>query len=194
MGKRDDLKGRTLKGGMSDPLINMEEGDNAKFLATALAIEKLGRVKKVDFTNYEECSQRIEEYFQFMIQQDQKPTMTGLAMALGVDRSRLYEILKDQPTCRGRKEGYTHCIATPQVRELIQGCVRIMTNLWEDYMLNGKINPASGIFIGKNFYGMRDEVEHVVKATENPVDNYSAEDIASRYISSESSSKKQKDT
>jgi hypothetical protein len=37
-----------------------------------------------------------------------------------------------------------------------------MEQLWENYMQNGKINPVSGIFLGKNHYGMQDKTEYVV--------------------------------
>ena len=178
-----------IKGAVND-MSMAEAGDNAKYLASALTIHEMGRQKKVDWTNYDEVYERVMAYFNLMIENDQKPTFTGLAMALGTNRQGLLDVRLDRPTARGRAEGYTHHQATPEVIELIRGCVDIMANLWEDYMQNGKINPASGIFIGKNFYGMRDQVDHVVATKENPVDNYDAEDIASRYISDESSSEK----
>ena len=31
--------------------------------------------------------------------------------------------------------------------------------MWEDYMQNGKINPVSGIFLGKNHFGYKDQTE-----------------------------------
>jgi hypothetical protein len=32
-----------------------------------------------------------------------------------------------------------------------------MELLWEDYMLNYKIHPTAGIFLGKNNFGYKDE-------------------------------------
>ena len=168
----------------------IEEGDNAKFLSTAMIVMEKGR-NRCDLTNYDETLERIQWYFDLMIERDQKPTVTGLAQAIGVNYHKLSEIRQNKPSGMGNHPfyGHTESFAPPEVRELIQQAYNIMHNLWEDYMMNGKINPASGIFLGKNFYGMKDEVEHTVSVKENPLDAYSAEDIASRYLNDESSFK-----
>lgn len=178
-------KGGIRKGSVSDPFVNLEPGDNSKFLMTALAVKEIGKTK-VDLTDAEAVTERIRQYFELMTERDQKPTMTGLAMALGYRRQRLYEIQNNLPIggLHGNAAtfyGHTENPTPPHVREIICQALELMTTLWEDYMQNGKINPASGIFIGKNFYGMKDEVEHVVSAPNNPLDNYSAEDIAEKY-------------
>ena len=47
-----------------------------------------------------------------------------------------------------------------------------LEQLWEYYMQNGKINPVSGIFLGKNNFGYVDKTEHVIepRATLNESD------------------------
>lgn len=51
-------------------------------------------------------------------------------------------------------------------------------------MLNGKINPVSGIFIGKNHFGYTDKQE-VVVTPNNPLGEQTAtEEIEQRYIES----------
>ena len=57
-----------------------------------------------------------------------------------------------------------------------------MEILWENYMQNGKINPVSGIFLGKNNFGYVDKQEHVLTPTANSDADYSAEDIRKRYL------------
>ena len=55
-----------------------------------------------------------------------------------------------------------------------------MSVLWEEYMQNGKINPASGIFLGKNNYGYKDVQDIVVKPSlENEMQT--VEEIDNRY-------------
>ena len=34
--------------------------------------------------------------------------------------------------------------------------MQVLEELWVDYMMNGKVNPTSGIFIGSNHFGYRD--------------------------------------
>lgn len=46
--------------------------------------------------------------------------------------------------------------------EIIQRTCRNMELLWEQLMLNGKTNPVSGIFMGKNNFGYQDKQEHVL--------------------------------
>jgi len=45
-------------------------------------------------------------------------------------------------------------------------------------MLNGKINPVSGIFLGKNHYGYVDKVDYVVQAKPT----MSEDDLLDRYL------------
>jgi hypothetical protein len=57
----------------------------------------------------------------------------------------------------------------------------VLEALWEDYMQNGKINPVSGIFIGKNHFGYQDKQE-VVLTPNNPLgEHQSAEQLADEY-------------
>lgn len=163
-------------------LVPVEDGDNTKYLTTAMIVMEMGK-NRCDLTDYEQTEDRIKQYFALMAERDQKPTITGLSQAFGINPKTLYEIRHNLPTGRGSKDfGYKESFVPERVRELINQAYYVMQNLWEDYMMNGKINPASGIFLGKNFYGMKDEVEHTVALKENPLDNYSAEDIATRYL------------
>jgi hypothetical protein len=57
-----------------------------------------------------------------------------------------------------------------------------MEILWENYMQNGKINPVSGIFLGKNNFGYQDKTEMVVTPNTNSDTDYSVEDIRKRYL------------
>ena len=57
-----------------------------------------------------------------------------------------------------------------------------MEILWENYMQNGKINPVSGIFLGKNNFGYQDKTEYVVTPNTNSDNDYNAEDIRKRYL------------
>ena len=58
-----------------------------------------------------------------------------------------------------------------------------MEILWENYMQNGKINPVSGIFLGKNNFGYQDKTEYVLTPNTQTDADYSAEDIRARYLS-----------
>ena len=57
-----------------------------------------------------------------------------------------------------------------------------MEILWENYMQNGKINPVSGIFLGKNNFGYQDKTEYVVTPNVNNDSDFNADDIKKRYL------------
>ena len=55
-----------------------------------------------------------------------------------------------------------------------------MELLWENYMQNGKINPVSGIFLGKNNFGYQDKQEMVLTPNTNNEPDYDIDAIKKR--------------
>ena len=150
-----------------------EPGDNSKYVKFTLQV---GTLPSIDLHNPEMVQNRIEEYFTMCWENDMKPAVSGLGLALGLDRRRLWEIktgnfVYSSPAGR----------LPPAVMDSVKKAYYLMENLWENYMQNGKVNPIAGIFLGKNNYGYLDKVEHVVTAKTDDHD-YNAEDIAKRYL------------
>ena len=75
--------------------------------------------------------------------------MIGMANWLGVHRDTVHQWKT------GATRSNTHY-------DLIKKAIDILEELWVDYMQNGKINPASGIFLGKNMFGYKDQQDLVV--------------------------------
>jgi hypothetical protein len=155
-----------------------EAGDNQRYMAVGL---QLYQMEKVDLNNPQEVKDRIAEYFRLYAEADMKPTVTGLGMALGVDRRRLWEIAS------GNYRDKTQAALPFETQDAIKKAYDFLGNLWENYMQNGKINPVSGIFLGKNNFGYQDK-QDVVITPNNPESDYSAQDIASRYTLPETTS------
>ena len=157
---------------LTDAALNVEDGDNTKYL---MANVELMNMPDIDIKNPEEVKQRINDYFKLYATFDMKPTVAGLGMALGLDRRRLWEI----------KTG-NHTTSTPklplEVEDSIKKAYKLMENLWETYMNSGKINPVSGIFLGKNNFGYQDKQEWVVTPNNNQPSDYDADDIRKRYL------------
>jgi hypothetical protein len=148
-----------------------EPGDNAKYIGVSL---QLFNLPSIDLHKPELVQARLSEYFQIHIDADLKPTVAGMAMALGIDRRRLWEIKtgvqdrnQDLPTL---------------TRDSIKKAYDFLETLWENYMHNGKINPVSGIFLGKNNFGYQDKQDIVVTPNTHNDSDYSAEDIRARYL------------
>lgn len=85
--KRNNPNGIGLPASKSS--LMLEDGDNAKFTSMNLHFMNLS---KIDLHDEKAVQDRLNEYFDFMIQNDMKPSVSGMAMALGLDRRRLWEI------------------------------------------------------------------------------------------------------
>lgn len=137
----------------------------------------------IDLTDVEQVQDRINFYFQLVTGNGNRPTVAGLGLALnGMSRQQLWEIR----TGNYRRESPT--LGLPKtVSDAIKKAYKIMEELWENYMQTGRINPVSGIFLGKNNFGYQDK-QDVVITPNNPDSDYSAQDIASRYTLPETTS------
>ena len=160
---------------LTDAALNVAPGDNTKYV---LLGAKLFNLPPIDLKDPEQVSNRLNEFFQIHAEADMKPTVSGMGMALGLDRRRLWEIKT------GAKVGGTTPIDLPTPTLVsIKRAYEYMEILWENYMQNGKINPVSGIFLGKNNFGYQDKTEYVLTPKVNDDSNYDADDIRKRYLS-----------
>ena len=152
----------------SDAQLNMEPGDNARYVMFGMAIYNMD---PIDINNVQQVEQRIQDYFALCIQADMTPGVANFAMALGIVRHRLLEVVND---AEGRS------VVPSGVRSALKKAHAYMGSYWEQIMQNGKINPASGIFLGKNNFGYRDAVEHVVTPNIKTSDQIAPADLQRR--------------
>ena len=160
---------------LTDAALNVEDGDNTRFL---MANIELMNMPDIDVMDAGQVEQRINDYFKLYAKHDMRPTVAGLAMALGLDRRRLWEIKTGAPVGGTGKQHLP-----PETLDSIKKAYFLMENLWETYMNSGKINPVSGIFLGKNNFGYQDKTEYVLTPNQKTENDYDAEDIRKRYLS-----------
>ena len=147
--------------------VELPEGDNNKYTTFALA---LMRLPKIDLRDPKQMRERVGEYFQLCADFDMKPAVTALGLSLGMDRRRLWEV----------KNGQDYQGMPQESKDIIKMAYDSLEMLWESYMQNGKINPVSGIFLGKNNFGYKDQQEYVV--TPNTMgEDESPDVIAAKY-------------
>ena len=158
---------------------NLDAGDNAKFLSVNMA---LFNMPNIDMESESEVQQRLSDYFALYANADMKPTVAGMALCLnGMRRQQLWAIVNDAPTGGA---GYKAALP-PEVANTIKKSYILMENMWENYMNSGKINPVSGIFLGKNNFGYQDKTEYVLTPNTNTDNDYSADEIRERYIAAD---------
>lgn len=145
--RRDELRAQGIQPIKSNfGQENIEPGDNSRFLSHAMAVMNM---PPIDVSDVNQVERRIQEYMILCNDYDMKPTVKGFCNALRISRTTLFEWK------RGTYRANTH-------QEMICRAYDLLEELWENYMQNGKINPVSGIFLGKNNFGYADKQEYVL--------------------------------
>jgi len=142
-----------------------EPGDNARFVRHALVAWNL---PPIDISDAKQVENRIGEYLTYCAENDRKPQIVGMCNWLGIQRSTLNTWLN------GDYRGGTHS-------DIIKKAVSFIEEMWADYMQSGKMNPATGIFLAKNWYGYKD-VADVVVTPNNPMQDLDAEQARKHLI------------
>lgn len=132
--------------------MQLAPGEMGKMVQAQLDVASL---PPIDTTDPKQVEQRTDEYFKLCVIHEMKPGMAGWALALGVTS----ETLRTWGKGEHRNDGRSATIKRGKA---------LLEALWEQYMLNGKINPVTGIFIAKNNYGYRD-VQEVEVTPANPL-------------------------
>lgn len=104
------------------------------------------------FSSVEELNQEMSEYFDLCKETSTMPTVTSLALWLGVNRDTIYEHANNSnsPFSGSMKRTLTY-----------------LHSAMENGTLAGDINPVTYIFLSKNYFGMRDDKNITVTPTTN---------------------------
>jgi len=139
--------------------------DNSRFIRNALVSWFM---PPIDISDPEQVKQRIGEYFQHCMDNDRKPQIVGMCNWLGITRDTLNDWRN------GKYRAETHI-------DIIKKATSMIEEMWADYMQSGKLNPATGIFLAKNWYGYKD-VADVVVTPSNPLQDMAPDDAKKRLI------------
>ena len=101
-----------------------------------------------------------------------KPSVAGMALAFGVDRTTLWKWAN----------GVDSKTLPPESRNLIKKAYQLLNAQMENYMQNGKINPVAGIFLMKNNMGYADKQEVVLTPNQQLGEQVPAEDLEKKYL------------
>lgn len=161
---------------IGDNGLMLQEGDNTKILKVNMALMEM---PEIDLDDADAVRDRLIEYFGLYAQADMKPTVVGMAIALnGHSRQWLWAVARDG-AINGRGDTVR---LRPEVSNVIKKAYFMMENQWETYMNSGKINPVSGIFLGKNNYGYQDKTEYVLTPNSQQDNDYDPDSIRERYL------------
>ena len=158
--------------------LGQEPGDNTRIVQTNM---KFFDMPRVDLRDPEAVHERLVEYFRIYGEADLKPTVAGMAMCLGVDRRRLWDIKTGNYVNVG---GYKDLPS--ETVDLVKKAYDILETSMENYANAGKINPVMAIFMMKNHFGYQDKTEYVLTPNQQQASDYDADDIRKRYLSDSS--------
>ena len=174
---KEIVKQKRKPAGMAAALagdLGQEPGDNSKIVLTNM---KFFDMPRVDLHDPEAVRVRLGEYFQIYGEADLKPTVAGMAMCLGVDRRRLWDIKSGNYTNVG---GYKDL--PPETVDLVKKAYDILETSMESYANAGRINPVMAIFMMKNHFGYQDKTEYVLTPNQKQESDYDADEISKRYL------------
>lgn len=140
--------------------------DNKKYMES---VYTLWGLSKIDLDDAKQVEQRIGWYFGHCAEKGIKPSVAGLALALGIDRKTLY----------AWGEGYRRN-AQPHV-DLIKRARDAIICATEFYAQDGKMNPAIAIFLLKNHGGYTDAQQLTVEAKQQEFEERKMSDVLEEF-------------
>jgi len=146
---------------------NTEPGEISRMLSQTLTISSW---PPIDTDDADQVINRINQYHQYCVSQDMKPSVVGMAMAIGVDRTTLW-----------KWENGVESNKPLQVRNMLKKGREINELMLDQLMQNGKLNPVTGIFLLKNHHGYKDQ-QDVVITPNNPVDSMDPSQARQKYV------------
>lgn len=145
---------------------NIPPDDKQLIVHHNVEVWSLGKLK--DRNDEEEVRERIATYFSICEKNQQMPTIAGLALSLGIDRSTLWLWIDNK----------TGVIKNPAVLDTLKGVYNLIASQYEGMLTQGKIVPVSGFFLLQNNFGYKNQTDHVVVA--QPAEEPDTGEIAAR--------------
>lgn len=136
------------------PANKVNELDGQSYIGSSLhdlvQLRDMG-IPKTDF----ELTDRITQYFNFCIETNRRPGIEGLSLALGTSRQNFWK------WCNGdgskSQEWRNQCL---KARQTILAFIECVT-------MDGRLNPATSIFILKNWGGYQDCSNITIEQNQN---------------------------
>lgn len=131
-------------------------------------------MEELDLSDAEAVEQRFYDFLDLCDEHGLKPMVTGLAMAFGINRSQLTRIGQGDESVLARK-------LTAKSRHAVKKAYDFMQVSWEINLQTERGNPVKWLFLGKNYYGMRDQTEQVITRRDEGMALPAPEEVAAKY-------------
>lgn len=118
---------------------------------------------EIDTKDPEQLRDRTLQYLRYCMDNRVKPGNLGLYNAWGMTKEEVSNV-------RRREPGSSRC-------SVIKKSCQIMSQIREQLMSDGKINPVTGIFWQKNWDGLRDQQEVILEPKKQIEADQTPEDV-----------------
>ena len=138
----------------NSPVIGKEAGelfeseDDKKAFATRVITDMMEYMRVDRVKDDEDFIDRTEAYFTRCAKRGIRPTWEEFALCMGVTRSNLW----DWETGRSQRIS----------SDLVKRAKEFISSYDARAVSEGKLNPVAYIFRSKNYYGMKDQQEHIL--------------------------------
>lgn len=123
----------------------------------------------IDHSDPAQLKDRIQTYFDLCVEYERRPGAAGLATAIGVTRQALLNW----------RNGATR--PSSEHQQIMEKAFSVIDSMMEQFMLTGKVNPVSGIFLMANNHGYRQKVEVTAQVERPQLETLSRAELEQRY-------------
>ena len=150
-----------------DQQINAPPGTNADVVRMAMVYMTQ---PKCDLRDPVAVAERYNWYMTTCIENDDKPSVAGMALAFGYNRIHLLRV----------KDGLIKSVPEESCNTLKRAWDALEYAL-NKYMMDGRLNPIPALFLAKNNFGYKDQTESVI-IKKDPYESGNPEEIARKYL------------
>lgn len=117
----------------------------------------------------DEFEQRTIEFFEYCMNNGDRPTVEKYCLALGYARTTIFEWENGNNNASKRR------------MDIIKNAKNTIAAYDADLVMSNKVIPATYIFRAKNYYGMKDQQDFVIQPKQSLSDDVEPDVIAEKY-------------
>ena len=134
-------------------------------------MQDLWTLDPVDIEDPQAVAERIQLFFEICAKNGKRPTVSSLCLAIGITETTF------KNWYHGVYRASTHQAVALKAKMILE-------SMWEDWMVEGKINPVAGIFLAKNHFEYKNETDIVHTTKRSLGDDKTEEDLRQKYMDS----------
>ena len=156
---------------LKSPPTNVEADINHRSIQLGREMMRLGDIE--DWSDPDVLQERFDKCLEICDKWHIKPLVSNVALGFGVSADLLSDI------CLNRRPRYKGL--TPRSSCFMQKMYDFLKQNLENNLIDEKGNPVKWIFMGKNYFGLTDQTEHIVKHADEKPELPQGGNVTSKY-------------